>query len=161
MSAAALKFSAACALSLLVLADEAACAQEFQTALQVSPPGGGHCIEVPGGALVQDQGLQMMDCNGAAAQLFSYDPTRMRLAIGGLCLDANGGKPGDLVKLSTCDGSPGQAWRAQQKGEFTKLVGAGGLCLDIRYGSTEKGAPLQSWTCGEAEPNQLWLLLRK
>ena len=31
-----------------------ACAQEFQTALQVSPPGGGHCIEVPGGALVQE-----------------------------------------------------------------------------------------------------------
>jgi hypothetical protein len=161
MSEAALKISAACALSLLMLAANAACAQEFQTALQVSPQGGGHCIEVPGSRFVQDQGLQMMDCNGAAAQLFAYDPTRMRLAIGGLCVDANGGKPGDLVKLSSCNGGAGQTWRAQEKGEFTKLVGAGDLCLDIRYGSTEKGAPLQSWTCGEAEPNQLWRLLRK
>ena len=161
MSAIALKISTACALSLLILVADAASAQEFQAALQVSPPGGGHCIEVPGGAFVQDQGLQMMDCSGAAAQLFAYDPTRMRLAIGGLCIDANGGKPGDLVKLSRCDGGAGQRWQAQQKGEFTKLVGAGGLCLDIRYGSTEKGAPLQSWTCGEAEPNQLWRLQRK
>jgi hypothetical protein len=161
MSTVALKIPTGCALFLLMVAADAARAQEFQTALQVSPQGGGHCIEVPGGAVAQDQGLQMMDCSGAAAQLFAYDPPRMRLAIGGLCIDANGGKPGDLVKLSTCDGGAGQTWRAQQKGEFTKLVGAGGLCLDIRYGSTEKGAPLQSWTCGEAEPNQLWRLLRK
>ena len=89
MSAIPLKISTASALSLLLLATDAASAQEFQTALQVSPAGGGRCIEVPGGAFVQDQGLQ------------------------------------------------------------------------IRYGSTEKGAPLQSWTCGEAEPNQLWRLQRK
>ena len=115
MSAIALKISTASALSLLMLVADAASAQEFQAALQVSPPGGGHCIEVPGGAFVQDQGLQMMDCTGTAAQLFSYDPTRMRLAIGGLCIDANGGKPGDLVKLSTCDGGAGQTWQAKQK----------------------------------------------
>ena len=65
-----------------MVAANATCAQEFQTALQISPQGGGHCIEVPGGAFVQDQGLQMMDCNDATAQLFSYDSTRMRLAIG-------------------------------------------------------------------------------
>lgn len=149
-------------LTLLVLGAGVARALEYQAALQVSPQGGGHCVEVPGAAFVRDQGLQMTDCDGsAAAQTFSYDPTRQRLAIGGLCVDANGGGGGDLVKLAPCTNAASQAWRAEQKGEFTKLIGASGLCFDIRYGSTEKGAPLQSWTCGEAEPNQLWRLQRK
>ncbi len=148
-------------LAVLMLGAGGACAQEYQATLQVSPQGGGHCVEVPGAAFVRDQGLQMTDCDGSAAQTFSYDPMRQRLAIGGLCVDANGGAGGDLVKLAPCTRAASQAWRAEQKGEFTKLIGASGLCFDIRYGSTEKGAPLQSWTCGEAEPNQLWHLQRK
>ena len=149
---------AACLLSFFV---GAACAQGFQTALQVSPPGGGHCIEVPDRDFVPGQGLQMKDCESSPAQTFTFDPATMRLSIGGLCVDANGGKPGDLVKLWTCDGGANQVWKAEQKGNFTKLVGRSGLCLDIRYGSKEVGAPLQSWNCGEAEPNQLWVFQRE
>jgi hypothetical protein len=156
-----LRISAPCALGLLVLGAGAAGAQEYQTALRVSPQGGDHCVAVPGGAVARDQGLEMTDCDGSAAQTFSYDPARRRLAIGGLCVDANGGGGGDLVKLTPCTDAASQSWRAEQKGGFTKLIGASGLCFDVRYGSTEKGASLQSWTCGEAEPNQLWRLQRK
>ena len=70
-------------------------------------------------------------------------------------------KPGDLVKLWPCDGGANQVWKAEQKDGFTKLAGVNGGCLDIRYGSKESGAPVQSWTCGDAEPNQLWRLQRK
>jgi hypothetical protein len=136
-------------------------AQSFQAALQISPPGGGHCIEVPNRDFVQDQGLQMADCDGSAAQNFNYDPASEHLSIGGLCVDANGGQPGALVKLSACDKGPHQAWQSRQVGNFTKLVDQNGLCLDIRYGSKEIGAPVQSWTCGEREPNQLWSLQRE
>ena len=66
-----------------------------------------------------------------------------------------------LVKLSPCDGGANQVWKVEQKGNFAKFVGTSGLCLDIRYGSTASGAPLQSWTCGDAEPNQLWSFQRK
>src|ERR1700724_2259096 len=97
-------------------------AQSYQAALQISPQGGGHCIEVPNRDFVQDQGLQMADCNGSSAQNFNYDPASLHLTIGGLCVDANGGQPGALVKLSACAGGANQAWKAEQKGNFTKLV---------------------------------------
>ena len=136
-------------------------AQEIQTTLQISPQGGGKCAEVPNREFVRDQQLQMQDCNSSPAQTFTYDQARTRLTIGGLCVDANGSQPGDLVKLWPCDGGANQVWKVEQKGTFAKLIGTSGLCLDIRYGSTASGAPLQSWTCGEAEPNQLWSLQRK
>jgi hypothetical protein len=138
-----------------------ATAQEYRTTLQISPQGGGKCAEVPNREFVRDQQLQMSDCNSSPAQIFTYDQARTRLTIGSLCVDANGGQPGELVKLSPCDGGAGQVWKVQQKDNFAKLVGTSGLCLDIRYGSTASGAPLQSWTCGDAEPNQLWRLQRK
>jgi endo-1,4-beta-xylanase len=150
--------SAACLLTLLVAG---ACAQGYPTMLQISPQGGGRCIEVPNGDVGQDQGLQMAECNSTASQIFVYDPAGMHLTIGDLCVDADGGKPGDLVKLRTCAAGPNQIWKSEPKGNFTKLVGQNGLCLDIRYGSKENGAPLQSWTCGDSEPNQLWSFQRE
>ena len=149
--------SAAC-LTFLVAG---AAAQGFPTLLQISPQGGGHCIEVPGGDAVADRGLQMAECSSGAAQTFVYDPAAMHLMIGGLCVDANGGKPGDLVKLRSCEAGANQIWKSEPKGNFTKLVGESGLCLDIRYGSKESGAPVQSWTCGDSEPNQLWIFQRE
>jgi len=138
-----------------------AAAQEHQTTLQISPQGGGKCAEVPNREFVRDQQLQMQDCNNSPAQTFTYDQARTHLIIGGLCVDASGGQAGELVKLSPCDGGANQIWKVEHKGNFAKLVGTSGLCLDIRYGSTASGAPLQSWTCGDAEPNQLWSFQRK
>jgi hypothetical protein len=145
----------------LILLVAGAWAQSFPTMLQISPQGGGHCIEVPGGDAIPDRGLQMAECNSSAAQMFIYDPAAMQLTIGGLCVDANGGKPGDLVKLARCAAGANQVWKSEPKGNFTKLVGQNGLCLDIRYGSKELGAPVQSWNCGDSEPNQLWLFQRE
>jgi hypothetical protein len=139
----------------------AVAAQEYQTTLQISPQGGGKCAEVPNREFVQDQRLLMSECDSSPGQTFTYDQTTRRLAIGGLCVDANGGQPGELVKLWLCDGGANQVWKVEQKGNFAKLVGTSGLCLDIRYGSTASGAPLQSWNCGDAEPNQLWKFQRK
>ena len=135
-------------------------AQEYQTALQVAPEWGSRCITVPNGAVAPDQGLQMLDCNNSAAQTFTYDQAKTRLSIGGLCVDANGGEPGAVDKLRPCDGSANQAWKLEPKGTFANLIGTSGLCLDIRFGSKESGAALQSWNC-EGQPNQLWRFLRK
>jgi hypothetical protein len=147
--------------AIITLLVAGAFAQSFPTMLQISPQGGGHCVEVPNGDAVADRGLQMAECNSGAAQMFIYDPAAMHLMIGGLCVDANGGKPGDLVKLARCATGAGQIWRSEPKGNFTKLVGGSGLCFDIRYGSKELGAPVQSWNCGDAEPNQLWVFQRE
>jgi hypothetical protein len=161
MSVAPLRMAAGSAAGLLTFCVASALAQSFPTMLQISPQGGGRCIEVPNRDLIQGQGLQMADCNSSAAQIFVYDPAGMHLTIGNLCVDANGGKPGDLVELRPCEAGANQIWKSEQKGNFTKLVGMNGLCLDIRYGSKENGAPVQSWTCGDSEPNQLWSFQRE
>jgi Ricin-type beta-trefoil lectin domain len=161
MSVAALRTAAGSAACLLTFLVASASAQGYPTMLQISPKGGGRCIEVPDRDVIQGQGLQMAECNSTAAQIFVYDPAGMHLTIGGLCVDANGGKPGDLVKLWPCEAGANQIWKSEQKGNFTKLVGESGLCLDIRYGSTEDGAPVQSWNCGDSEPNQLWIFQRE
>jgi endo-1,4-beta-xylanase len=160
MSVSSLRLAVASAAIITLLVDGAA-AQAFPTMLQISPQGGGRCIEVPNGDVSAEQGLQMAECNSSAAQIFIYDPAGMHLTIGDLCVDADGGKPGDLVKLRICAAGANQIWRSEPKGNFTKLVGQNGLCLDIRYGSKDNGAPLQSWTCGDSEPNQLWSFQRE
>jgi hypothetical protein len=128
--------------------------------LQISPKGGSRCAEPADREAVRGKNLQMQDCNNSSAQLFTYDQTNMRLMIGGLCIDAGDGQGGTLVELSSCDSRANQVWKIEQKYGFAELVGINGLCLDIRYGSTNAGAPLQVWECGDAEPNQLWKLSR-
>src|SRR5580658_9735085 len=101
MSVSSVRMAAALAAIMMLLLDSAF-AQGFPTMLQISPPGGGHCIEAPNGDAVPGSGLQMAECNSGAAQTFVYDRAAMQLTIAGLCVDAAGGKPGDLVKLATC-----------------------------------------------------------
>jgi hypothetical protein len=161
MSVVLVRIAAGSAACLLTLFAGTAFAQEYRTALQISPQGGGNCIEVVNREIVRDQRMQMMPCNNSPAQTFTHDPATMHLTIGGFCIDVNGGQPGDLVRLWFCDGGAKQAWKPEQKGNFTKFVGSNGLCLDIRYGSKEVGASVQTWNCGDAEPNQLWSLQRK
>jgi len=128
--------------------------------LQVSPQGGGRCVTIPNRQPAQGQTLEMQDCNNSPAQIFTYDRTNMHLVTGGLCVDADNGQPGTLVKLSSCAGNANQVWKIEQKDNFMKLVGINSLCFDIRYGSTSAGALLQVWDCGDAEPNQLWRFSR-
>jgi Ricin-type beta-trefoil lectin domain len=128
--------------------------------LQISPQGGGRCAQPADRQAAQGKNLQMQDCNNSPAQLFTYDAANMRLMVGGLCVEAGDGQPGTLVTLSSCNGRASQVWKIEQKREFAELMGANNLCLDIRYGSRDAGAPLQVWDCGDAEPNQLWKFVK-
>jgi hypothetical protein len=128
--------------------------------LQISPQGGGRCVTIPSRQSAQGDTLEMQDCNNSPSQIFTYDRANMHLRTGGLCVDADDGQPGTLVKLSSCDGKANQVWKIEQKDNFVKLIGINGLCFDIRYGSTSAGALLQVWDCGDAEPNQLWRFSR-
>jgi streptogrisin C len=158
MSLVNLRIVTASAACLATLIAGPACAQAYKTSMQVSPQGGGKCIDVPNRQFNAGQELQMADCKIILSQTFSYDPVLKTIAIGGHCVDANGGKPGELVTLQLCEGGAGQVWKAQKQGKFIKFVGVAGLCLDVRYGSKENGALVQSWNCGKAAPNQLWFL---
>ena len=156
MSVAALRIGSAVLTYLAFLVGGPLLAAEATTRMQVSPEGGGHCIEVADQRIAPGQRMQMEDCSSAVAQMFSYDSKNMRLTIGGLCVDAFPGQPGDILQLATCHAGPSQIWKLEPKGGFDKLVGLNDLCLDVRFGSTERGAFVQVWTCTVEAPNQRW-----
>ena len=83
MSIASLRMAAGLAACLLTFSVSTAFAQGFQTTMQISPQGGGRCIDALNRELVQGQRLQMMDCSNLPAQFFTYDPANNRLSIGG------------------------------------------------------------------------------
>ncbi len=156
MSVAALRIGSAALAYFALFAGGPLLAAESTTRMQVSPEGGGHCIEVADRRIAPGQRMQMEDCSNAPAQMFTYDSKNMRLTIGGLCVDAFPGQPGDILQLATCHAGPSQIWKLEPKGSFDKLVGLNGLCLDVRFGSTERGAFVQVWTCADDAPNQRW-----
>src|ERR1700674_966976 len=100
MSVAPLRIAAGIAACLPTLLAGTALAQEYQTTMQISPQGGGNCIEVPNRDFVPDKQLQMANCNNSPAQIFTYDQANMRLKIGGLYVDANGGQP--ALRVTVC-----------------------------------------------------------
>ena len=156
MSVAALRTGSAALAYLAFFVSGPLFAAEATTRMQVSPEGGGHCIEVADQRIAPNQRMRMEDCSNAVAQMFTYNSKNMRLTIGGLCVDAFPGQPGDILQLATCHGGPSQVWKLEPKGSFDKLVGLNGLCLDVRFGSTERGAFVQVWTCADEAPNQRW-----
>ena len=121
MSVMLVRIAAGSAASLVTLFAGAAFAQEYRTALQISPQGGGNCIEVVNREIVRDQRMQMMPCNNSPAQTFIHDPATNHLTIGGFCIDVNGGQPGDLVRLWSCESGAKQAWKPEQKGSLHEV----------------------------------------
>ena len=128
------------------------------------PSLGGKCIDVFNHQIVPGMPVQMWDCNNGPAQIFSYDETSQQLTLGNLCVESLGqGYPRDSVGLRSCDNGVRQHWRVVAAGEYYRFIGVNGLCLDIRSGDKENGAPLQVFPCGNASgtsaAQQLWALL--
>lgn len=121
--------------------------------IQSSPEAGGKCIDVRNQQFERGIPLQTWPCNQTPAQIFSYEVAEGRLTIGGLCVDAWGGKGriGDPLRLHPCNGGANQTWSLKQNGNYLKLVGINGLCMDIREGDIVLG------TCGEAV-SQNWVV---
>jgi hypothetical protein len=139
-------------------------AATLRMVVQSHPSLGGKCIDVANHQILPGMPVQMSDCNNGLAQSFSYDETSQQLTIGNLCVESWGqGHPQDSVRLGSCDNGVKQHWRVVAAGEYYKFIGVGGLCLDIRDGDKENGAPLQISPCGDAlgtpAAQQLWALI--
>jgi hypothetical protein len=148
----------------LVPADVGA-AQPLRMVVQSHPSLGGKCIDLANHEILPGMRVQMWDCNNGPAQIFSYDETSQQLTIGKLCVESWGsGHPQDPVGLGSCDNGIKQHWRVVAAGEYYRIIGVGGLCLDISSVDKENGAPLQVSRCGDAAAGtpvaqQLWALL--
>ena len=117
---------------------------------------GGKCIDVPGQNFRDGQAVQLYDCNGSAAQQWTYEPSThlLRAAKNNMCLDARayGTSNGTVVQIWTCTGASNQQW-IPSKGGFASGILFSFACLDVdANGKNANGTKIQLWSC-PSDPN--------
>ncbi|RSN66227.1 glucosylceramidase [Amycolatopsis sp. WAC 04182] len=116
---------------------------------------GGKCVDVTGANSANGTAVQLYDCNGSAAQQWSFQADGTVRALG-KCLDVTGMSTADGAQLQLwdCAGGPNQRWAANAARD---LVNSGsGKCLDATGNSSANGTRLQIWSCTGAA-NQKWV----
>jgi beta-glucanase (GH16 family) len=127
------------------------------------PPTGGNglrsrlnnkCIDIPGANPVDGARLQMYDCNGTAAQQWTFAADGTVRAMG-KCMDpaAAGTANGTPIQLVTCNGNPVQRFTLNGAGDLVNL--SANRCVDIAEVNPNNGARLHLWDCVGAA-NQKW-----
>lgn len=117
----------------------------------------GKCLDDNGGSNVDGTAVQLWDCNGSAAQLWSAY-TDGSLRVEGKCLDATGAATADGTKVEIwgCDGGGNQVWQAYDGGYRNPVSGR---CLDDPSSSATNGTQLQLWDCNGTNA-QKWSALQ-
>ena len=114
----------------------------------------GRCLDVPGGGAGDGVTLQIHDCNGSGAQLWTASAAGELRILETWCLDdPSGGQEGAAVQLWTCHGGANQQWAPQSDGTLRNA--ATGLCLDVSGGGVENGTPALVYGCHVGD-NQRW-----
>lgn len=117
---------------------------------------GGKCVDVAGANPANGTPVQLWDCNGTAAQVWTVGNADGSVRALGKCLDVTAASTADgtKVQLYDCNGTGAQKWTASNGA----LVNTGsGKCLDVTDWSTANGTRLQIWSCS-GTANQRWTL---
>lgn len=104
------------------------------------------CIDAAGGSSAAGTAIQIYDCNGSAAQDWSYDSGDGTFRLSGArstCIQQM--NKGAQVRLQTCDGGTDQQWAADYRGWYINAYT--GFCLDGANYGTANGTPIITWDC--------------
>ncbi|GIE82502.1 hypothetical protein Aph02nite_84520 [Actinoplanes philippinensis] len=114
----------------------------------------GRCIDIPGGVPTAGAVLQTWDCNGTAAQKWSFEADGTVRAMG-KCMDPAGGAltNGTPVQLADCNANPVQRFTLTTARTLQNV--SSGRCVDIKDWNGSNGAKLQLWDCAGTS-NQIW-----
>jgi hypothetical protein len=125
-----------------------------------APEGGGKCIQPLNGDIKAAVRLETWDCNDMPQQIFAFDTLNGRVSVGDFCVDAVGERSsqGIDLALAPCNGGPTQSLKAETSGNYVKLIGAEGLCVDINSEYKGINAAVHLWQCSGAA-NQAWQLV--
>ena len=114
----------------------------------------GKCIDVPGSNGVDGQFLQLWECNGTAAQAWTFAGDGTVRAFG-RCMDVAGGSRdnGAVIQLANCSGNPAQQFVLSGAGDLVNPQS--NKCVDVKDWSSANGARLIQWEC-TGGANQKW-----
>jgi glucosylceramidase len=114
---------------------------------------GGKCVDVAGANTANGTPVQLYDCNGTAAQVWTVASDNSIQALG-KCMDVTAASTanGTKIQLYDCNGTGAQKWSVSGGA----IVNTGsGKCLDATDFSSANGNQLQIWSCTGAS-NQQW-----
>ncbi|MEV4413840.1 PQQ-dependent sugar dehydrogenase [Catellatospora sp. NPDC049609] len=116
----------------------------------------GKCLDVRNGSSADGTQIQILTCNGAAAQTWTVSGSTLRAL--GKCLDVSGGGTanGTKIQLWTCTGGAAQNW-TYQSSDQTLRNPQSGKCLDVSGNNSADGTIVALWTCNGGA-NQKWTL---
>jgi beta-glucanase (GH16 family) len=114
----------------------------------------GRCIDIPGSNASDGVRLQMWDCNGAAAQKWTFQSDGTLRAMS-MCMDPAGGAltNGTPIQIVKCNGNPVQRWTLSGAGDLVNI--SANKCVDIKDWNAGNNAALQLWDCAGTS-NQKW-----
>jgi hypothetical protein len=115
----------------------------------------GKCVDDYGNSGVNGTKVDLWDCNGTAAQVWTV--ANGTVQINGKCMDVTGQNTanGTLVEIWDCNGGANQQWLAQADGSLKSVQS--GRCLDDPASTTTNGTQLEIWDCNGGA-NQKWTL---
>jgi streptogrisin C len=95
----------------------------------------------------------MWDCNGTAAQRWTFEGGTLR--AGGKCMDVAGANAnnGTTVQLANCNGSRAQQFVLTGAGDLVSILAD--KCVDIAGWDPNNGGRLIIWPC-HGGANQKW-----
>jgi hypothetical protein len=113
----------------------------------------GYCLDVNGGVSAAGNYVQVFECNGTAAQLWTAETDGTLRAVG-LCMQVQNDSlaPGTAVEVQPCDGQDSQQWRFSG-GHLINPRSA--LCLAVPNDSVEPARQLLVSQCN-SNPGQQW-----
>uniref|UniRef100_A0AAU1IBS6 Ricin-type beta-trefoil lectin domain protein n=1 Tax=Streptomyces sp. NBC_00180 TaxID=2903632 RepID=A0AAU1IBS6_9ACTN len=114
----------------------------------------GKCVDVAGASNANGTAVQLYDCNGTGAQIWSNQGDGTLRALG-KCLDVveRSTADGAAVQLWDCSGGANQQWVVTAARDIVNP--AANKCLDVRENNSANGTRLQIWSCTGAA-NQKW-----
>jgi hypothetical protein len=117
----------------------------------------GKCVDDNGGSTANGTKVQLWDCNGSAAQVWTWSNGVLTFGAGGKCMDVTGQGTGNgtLVELWDCNGGTNQQWSPQANGSLKGVQS--GRCLDDPGANLTNGTQLIIWDCNGGT-NQKWTL---
>jgi hypothetical protein len=114
----------------------------------------GKCVDDFRNSTADRNKIDIWDCNGTAAQRFTFT-SNGELQVHGKCIDDQAfGHSGTKVILFTCNGGSNQRW-IHTGGSYVLVFRH--LCLDDPAFSTTNGTQLVVWSCNNGA-NQKWSL---
>ncbi|MEO3748444.1 family 16 glycosylhydrolase [Plantactinospora sp. B5E13] len=115
---------------------------------------GNRCIDIPGANPADGTQLQIWDCNGTAAQQWTFAADGTVRAMG-KCMDvANASTAnGANIQIVGCNGNAAQQFVLSAAGDLVNP--RANKCVDVRDHNSANGGKLQLWECTGAS-NQKW-----